>query len=344
MSNPKTTRQKRSGAGAWLLLALSLLASPALCEESVSVSIRENWSAIFGGQPVTYHLTVSTMARSPGRLLWRVAVNGATLKRGEAAVVPTPAQPAHVAVFLNVPDVREGVSMQAVLTASFVPEGESEAAAAVEKTLWIFASDPFAYRKQWLRELDIRLFDPEKKTGPALKQAGIPFKLVATAESLANASGVVVIGEGVSFRDYRALPSLMLQAAAGGANVLCLAPAGGEFRFPGSEVAGEVRPPDAMQFRRGDIIRELDKRLDATAWPQDGVLVASSMKLVGQRGPVVGEIVAGNEGWPWVRLDYRQAGTLMIVGFPIVAKWHSGPSPRYLFASLLEVLAGRSGG
>jgi len=320
-----------------------LLASDAFCGEGPSVAIVEDWSAVFGGRATTFHVSVASPVGTRGRLLWRLAVNRRTVRRGEKAVAPTPAAPARAALRLEIPEVREGVSIQAVLTASFAPEGSSEAIASIERPLWIFSPDPFAHRKQWLEGLKISLFDPENTTGAIMKEAGIPFRPVANADAMAGAGGVVVVGEGVSFREYRGLPAALLRAAAAGAAVVCLAPAGGEFGFPGHGEADSGQAPDAMAFRRQGIIRELDKRLDATAWPPDGAIVRSSMKLVGQRGPVVGEIVKGDEGWPWVRLDYRDAGTLMIAGFPIMAKWHDGPSPRYLFARLLEVSA-RCGG
>ena len=246
-----------------------------------------------------------------------------------------------------VPEVKEGVIIQALLSLSVIQEGTKEALADFEKTIWIFPEDPFANRKKWLKNVKIHLFDPEKKTGELFEKAEIPFEAVQNIDSVTEiANGVVLIGEGVLFKDYRGLSEMMVKTAARGIPVLCLAAADGEMTIPGMGSV-DLPCPTSMAFRQSDIITELDKRLDANAWPPDGKVVVSTIMLKGKKGPVIGKIQKGGDEWPWMEMNFgkpvRQAqgrhGRLVMCGFGIIEKWESGPTPRFLFAKILEYIA-----
>jgi hypothetical protein len=141
----------------------------------------------------------------------------------------------------------------------------------------------------------------------------------------------------MSFKDYRGLGDMMVKTAARGIPVLCLAPAGGEMTMPGAGDA-DLPKPRSMRFAGNELIVQLDKRLDAEAWPPDGRVAAGGLKLRGDRGPVVGE-TAKESAWPWVELEYGGKGRLVVCGFGIVEKWKNGPAPRFLFAKVLEHMA-----
>ena len=87
---------------------------------------------------------------------------------------------------------------------------------------------------------------------------------------------------------------------------------------------------------------DLDKRLDATSWPPDGKVVASSLAVRSRREVVVADAVAGDTAWPWLELRFPgDRAKLVVCGFGIVSHWEAGPAPRFLLARILEFLDGK---
>ena len=77
-----------------------------------------------------------------------------------------------------------------------------------------------------------------------LEKARVPFtftKNIAALDELRE--GLLVIGEGTAWRDYRALGEAAVKAAARGVPVLCLAPGEGRLVLPGTAGAECLRPP-----------------------------------------------------------------------------------------------------
>ena len=154
--------------------------------------------------------------------------------------------------------------------------------------------------------------------------------------------GVVIIGEGVSFKDYRGLSAGMLKAVASGVSVICLAPAAGEIELP-SSVSSDLPRPTAMEFHREGIIRKLDKRFDPEGWAPDGQSMACGLAFRGERGPVIAEVGSVTDGWPWIELGYAKNNAKFVVcGFGIVGKWADSPTPRYLLVKMLEAVSDRN--
>lgn len=326
-----------------LVLAYGLTLSMQADDKPV-VTLNEGWSNVFGGSEAVFHAAVTAKEGFAGRLGWRFSEAGRTVLQKEAKVDVKPGAVETVQIRLAVPEVKEGVVFEAVLTLSLIKEGVKDPVASVERRIWIFPADPFAGRAEWLKKAGIRLFDPEKKTARLFEEAKIPFEAVGNIDAFPEIKGgMLVIGEGVSFKEYRGLGSMMSKAAAAGVPVLCLAPAGGEATLPGIGDSDLPRP-DRIVLERGDVIKRLDKRLDAGAWPPDGVVAASSLKLRGERGPVVGEVTNGGEGWSWVEMESGQGKTKFVIcGFKVIEKWKTGPTPRFLFARALEYVAAREG-
>ncbi len=311
------------------------------------------------------HYLVRTAQPFDGRLNWSLSVNERTVEHGQLPLTTTAGQAAEATVALKVPEVKEGVVLESRFSIAAHAAGDPKPVAAHVRTVWIFPRDPFADRSRWLRGLKITLFDPEGKTADVLEKAHVPFTLTKNTAALGELrEGLLVIGEGTAWRDYRSLGATMVKAAARGVPVLCLAPGDGTLVLPGTAGA-ELPPPAGLTLRRDDVIQELDNRLDAAAWPPDGAIDAARLTIKSDHDQVVAEASrllpspsgrgaggegdllpspsgrgAGGEGWSWLELRYPAAkGRLVICGFGIIRQWEATPTPRYLLSELFMRLS-----
>ena len=321
-------------AGCLVATALAALAEPP------AVTVREPWSNLFAGKESVFHAILDGETFD-GRLVWQFSTDGRTIARGERPVKLVHGGRETVEIQLAVPDVNPGVCVRAQLSVSAVPASEGKAVAGLDRSLWLFPSDPFAGRAEWLKKLDIRLFDPVGATTKVFDDSKVPYTAIRTVDSLDDPKeGILIVGEGVSFRDYRGLGDSLIKAAAAGWPILCLAPAGGEMVLP---VRGGVDLPGlrSMTLRRQDVVQELDKRLDAGGWKNDGKPTGSGLKIRGDRGPVAAEAVNEPEAWPWVDMAFDKGrGRLLVCGFGIVGGWAESPTPRFLLVKVLEHVSG----
>lgn len=319
------------------LIFLSLVAAVTVeaIEPVATVSIQEQWSGVFDGKEAVYHAVVKSKDSFSGRIGWRLSEGGRTVARKETGIDVKAGTPETVEIRLPVPPVKDGVDFEAQLSVSVIKEGASDVAASDEKILWIMGENAFGGREHALKNLGIKLFDPLKKTTETLIAAKIPFEEIGNVDACGTLKGgVLIIGEGISLKDYRGLGTEIQKAAATGVQVLCLAPVEGELIVAGLGDSDLPRPK-SVSFRGCEAIAAVDKKLDAVAWPPDGKMAASSLKLKGERGPVLAEVVKGSDGWPWVEIAFEK-GKATICGFGIIEKWNSGPVPRHFLAKWLE--------
>lgn len=322
------------------MVVASMLCEAVWAAPAVSLAFREPWSNVFGGEEAELNIVITAREAVSGRIAWRLSAGPRTIRSSEANVAAEPGKNATMAVRAMIPPVKEGVIFQIRLSASLMREDAREAVARCEKTLWVFARNPFEHQKEWLKNLKIHLFDPEESTAKILEAAEVPFEEVRNVDSFPEIEGgILVVGEKTSFQDYRGLPEAMVRAAAKGVPVLCLAPSGGEMALPQGD-RSELPSPKTMAFKRGDIITSLDKRLDSTGWPPDGKVVVSSLKLESNGGAVIEDAEEG--GWPWLEMDFGKKNVkLVLCCYGIMEKWNDGPTPRFLFAKLLEHVSGQ---
>ncbi len=317
---------------------LMLLVPPSAVAQQRHVVPREPWGCYFGGQSVTLNYLTAAPIRSDDRLAWTVAVRDQVVARRETTVQPDRDEPERLSIEIELPVAKPGVVLPLTVVVSL--NGRE----VHRKPLWVFPDDPFAdsrtISRPALDQADIALFDPEKKTAEQFEQWKIPFAGLRNVDAItALDEGVLIIGEGVSFRDYRALPAIMAEAAARGVAVICLAPSGGAMAIPGAE-GSELPPPGRLSLRRNDVIRQFDERFDSESWSSDGRLVASRIRLTGERTGITGEVSiddesTGERGWPWFEAEFPGGGRLVVCGFAIIDQWDSNPTPRYLLAHLL---------
>lgn len=324
-----------------LLLAMG---NGALGADFPEVALLEPRFNLFAGEEAVFHAVLKGPAFE-GRVEWRFSAEGRTLARGERTVRTAGGLSDSVEIRAALPAVNPGVIAGIQLSVSAIPKAEDKAVGGLERTLWLFPADPFTGRAAWLAKLTIRLFDPVGATARLFDEAKIPYTALRNVDALGQpGEGLLVVGEGVSFRDYRGLNDSLMKAAAAGWPVLCLAPAGGEITLP---VTGdsEMPEPKSVTLRRQDIITQLDKRLDAGGWNTGAKDAGSGLKLRGDRGPVAAEVVSQAGAWPWMEMTYdRGRGKWVVCGFGIVSGWAESPTPRFLFVKVLEHVSGVKAG
>jgi len=292
---------------------------------------------VFGDEVSEFKFRVETQRAVKGRIAWRVSAGTVTVKAGEFDFNANANAPTAVSFKVAVPPLKDGVILQTQLTASVIEEKQPKPLATFEQDLWVFPKDPFADRTEWLKKLKLTLYDTKGDTAKILTAAKVPFEEARDVDAVAAVKeGVVIVGEGISFKDEKGLAATLHKLVTDGLVVLILAPAGGEVLIPG--VGGPVAGWDDVSFRR-EIVRKLDKRLDPDGWLPDGKAVASSVIVKMGEDTVGGEVSPGAAGWPWV--EARSAtgkGRWAFCGLGVIAKWEAGPTPRFLFVRMLEYL------
>jgi hypothetical protein len=308
-------------------------------DDAIELTPRNEPSAVFGDSEATFTYAVKPERRFNGALTWRHSAGQRTIARGEIPLTDAD----EIAIRLRIPPIREAVAVETTLTVAVQPRGGGEAVASHSRRVWIFPRDPFAGRSRRLESLEIRLFDPKGTTRDAFNALSIPMQEIHNATALAQVeSGVVIIGEDVSWRDYRALGDILPLVAAKGVSVLCLAPADGAFVLPGTRDA-EVPAPRSISLCREDLIARYDKRLDASAWNSRGELIARRMDITSDRRLITVEVAADEAGWPWLELEYSSQGKWIVCGFGVIEHWEASPNARFFLAALLEQFSHRRG-
>lgn len=306
-------------------------------DDAVKVVPRNEPSAVFGDSEATFTYEVKPKGHFNGTLTWRHAAGQRTIARGEIPV----AEANEIAIRLKLPPLREAVALETTLTVDLQLRSGGETVASHSRRVWIFPQDPFAGRTRWLKSLEILLFDPKGATRNAFNALSIPMQEIHHVTTLAQVeSGVVIIGENVSWRDYRALGDLLPLVAAKGVFVLCLAPADGAFVLPGTRDS-EHPPPRSISLCREDLIARYDKRLDTSGWNSRGELIARRMDITSDRRLVSVEVTEDESGWPWLELEYSSHGKWIVCGLGVIEHWEASPNPRFFLAALLEQLSHR---
>jgi hypothetical protein len=307
------------------------------------IELREPGTNLFADSKVECAFHLKAPADFKGRLTWAFAsandrvFNGG---RGERAVAGKGAEAAVVRLTLTTPAVNPGVVLETRLSVALVADGADKPDATLTTTLWIFPPDPFVNRRQWLKDFDIVVFDANKKskTAEAFEALKIPHVVVRDVGQLGDRNaGLIVVGEGASFKEERGLAEALAPLARRGCQVVCLAASEGSVPLPGAGADGN--PPASVTFQRQAIIRQLDKRLDPQHWGGKGPLLTHSLHLAAKDGDVIADVQDNAKGWPWLQADFAGGGKLIFCEFALLKHWDASPTPRYLFARMLESLS-----
>ena len=312
----------------WILAAwiCGVFVWPAQAEEHAGLRWLDGGIAAFGGTSATWRVEASGARTAEGHVAWSLEVGGGVIARREQGVRLDPAAPASVEIAVDLPAVRAGVVAEGRLQVALLDE-RRQPLAELEQPVFVFGRDPAAERQQWLRELDLRLFDPSGETARRLDELGWPHRRLANPAALAAlGGGTLIVGEGCSLREIRGLMDAALRAAEGGTHVVVLTPADGAFAPPGPT---EGRPgPVALHFYGPEFVRELDKRFDVPP-------ARAAFRLGGTRAGAEVAVVSA-DGWGFVEARWSDGGALMLVGSGLLETWESSPVPRHLLVRLLE--------
>ena len=330
---------------------LAMASSTALAQDGKAVlEPDKKWTNFAADAKEQITFTVKVPGEFKGRVDWSFKTTEKTNSRlipggnGSAEVTADLKKPATVKIPLLMPPVKEGVILETQFTISLYPVGAEKPEAEYKKTFWLFPADPFFDRAKWVEGLKITLFDPDakSKTGealtklPSLKDLKTPFEHVHNVAALAEVKeGVILVAEGVSFKEETSLAESLIKAASRGIPVLCLAPKDGSFPVPGSDNMLPV--PGSLMFHRQGQIAKFDKRLDAAAWAPKNDVAVCSLAVKSEDNKVIAEVQDGGKSWTWLQLDYPDTGGRLIVcGCGVIRQWDDTRTARFLLARLLE--------
>jgi hypothetical protein len=324
------------------MIVVAILLVPLRAESAEQPTLRwqEPWCAVFGGEKSVMHFSISSEAPTSYRADWRLSINDRTLARHEATVGTVANRPQIQDVDIEIPEVRPDAIVSSDLTVTLSTIDDTTELASRTKRLWIFPRHPFAGRRQWLESLDITLFDPLGDTARRFTEVEICFRQIDNLDTALDIKrGIFIVGEGLSFDDYRGLPEIMVRLAQRQIGVLCLAPSAGAVRLLSDDEYKGMRL-ERLVLEREVIITKLDKRLDATAWPGGQPVVAHRVSLTSTPTSTTAEVSDQLNSWPWLDVSYTSnSGRLVMCGFAIIAGWQSGPTPAYLLRRIFEDLA-----
>ncbi len=314
----------------------------AYAENQIAIYPLERHTNEFGDREITRSFRVESSEPFRGRFVWNLSAQQRVLTRGEQEVRVAKTS-GDVSIKFRLNGLRDEVVVPLTLTVSVVVEKAE--VASQQFRIWLFPDDPFLSRSEWLRSLDITLFDPPKVTAREFDNSTIPYRLVGNAAALNDGrqSGLLIIGEGVSLRQHRSLAATAIEVAASGRRVLLLAPTDGSLTVPGTVGDGlpEGRIPSELRFARERIITELDKRLDAQAWSgTDNIVPSSKLEIESRSGRVEATVSDDSRAWPWLEIRFPETGGVFVMcGFRLIEHWDSGPTPRFLIVRLFESLS-----
>ncbi|QEG36523.1 hypothetical protein Pr1d_38370 [Bythopirellula goksoeyrii] len=267
------------------------------------------------------------------RITWSLMANGRTLEQGtsEAAVLADSCVQ-QIVVKFPTPHLRVGIVLAAELQTTWISDNAKHH---LSRPLTIFSRDPFSSRRSSLENTRIKLFDSDGKTAELFERYDIPHTRLLNLSAIELVTeGLVLVGEGVSFRKQRRLSETLLRAAQRGVSVLCLAPSDGNFPL-NAQQSGQ---PSRLILDRGEVVRRYDKHFDSLP-------TICPLSLVPQRKEVVIGFAQGNSQWSWLNMEFpsespnASSTKLIVCGLGMVTHWEESPVPRYLFVHLLDELS-----
>lgn len=331
--------KRRRQIGSFGPLCLFVLAGSRAYAEIPHGQALERWSNVFAGENIKLQVSVGELGDNPAgkAIRWSAVLETAVIARRESTVrqLDNP-RLAVVPIEFQIP---EGEPKTVLSVSIFVGAGDQDQLA---KQLWVYPRDPFQRPVPNLDGNELVLFDPKKTTAPLLQESKLKFRTEKNIDALdAMLHGVLVIGEGVSFREFRGLPDAILRAASRGVKVLCLAPSAGTLRLSDDGAVNRdadrrLDPMKSFHLERAEILSQLDKHLDFVDWRGKTGPVGSTFQLSTKSNLWSVDIGDDRQGWPWIETEFNGGGRIIVCGFRCIEQWEAGPAPRH---ALWQILA-----
>ena len=302
-----------------------------------SLSRTTSWTSLFAASSVSLDYVIRSDRDQKANAGWLFTVGGRTIVRGELQANLEKKSAAKIQIAISTPPLDDGNALQAELAVAALTSDGKARLGEHRKTFWIFSPLAFSNRSEWLKQLQITLFDLEGKTAKRFDAEKIPYRYVRSAAALSDVkAGVIVIGEHASFNTQRGLADDMLTAAIRGRKVLCLAPSDGQLLWPSPNT--EQQAVKSLLMKDLTAVTDFDKRLDAHDWYPGGSPVIASFNTEAQRARVCLGVQKGPGGWPWIEMHFPGGGAIVVCGCGIITRWADSPTPRYLLRAVFERL------
>ncbi len=319
-----------------ILTCGSLLVGAAAAQGGASIVDATERQCWFAGSTVANVIRVVGETDAGTRLNWRVLMGGRTIVRRELQVTDAMGDDG-VELEFDLPAVAPGVTVDMSLEATWVNPVTGEVLASMRKPITSFSPEVFEGRSEWLDGLDIRLFDPEKRTVRLFEDLDIPHRYTRNVDGFESmTSGILIVGEGCSLAEYRGLWSALMAASGRGVYVICLALSEGVLEFPvGNEAGGST--PSSVQLIGPSAPTMLDKRFDVEGWSARAAVAPVALLPVGVRKGGGLELKKQHGGWAWLEYGFgARSGRLVLCQFELIRHWEASPVPRYMLLKMLE--------
>jgi len=315
----------------------------------------QSWTNVFAGEEVTQSFRLNRLSIPEESVGWSVLLDSAVIRRSESPVKSDPQHGPVFAITFKVPDGDARVQLPISILVS--TNGKDVLA----KRLWVYPKDPFQRPLNLAATDELVVFDPAGKTADRLKSLNLKFRVERNLEAMSRLkSGLLIAGEGVSFREHRGLSRVLLAAAQRGVRVLCLAPSAGSVLLSDDIAAGKAKLESAstngespiarpvqidgiltsLIFRQADVLHTFDKHLDSADWRTPASIFGPGLRISTKAGQTSVEINEGSSEWAWVDAGFVGGGRLVITNLQMIEHWDAGPAPRYaLWHSLKQIIS-----
>lgn len=303
--------------------------------ESLRLDLRHKQTSAFAGQSAVWTLKTESDLAANSQLIWTYTVNNRTLAQGSVPFQIS--EKSATAKFrLRLPTLNPGITSETVLTATI--HCNETVVEQYQQTVWLFADSAFTDRHKWLDSLQLKLLDPSGSTAKVLRENRIPIERINEPPDSARPLGIILVGEGLSLKRNAQRARQLLQAAARGAHIVWIAPEDGKLPFPDENIEG-LTGLTSLSFRREDVIRDQDKRLNPLAWQLSGQPTSRFRVFAERKSRVVLQSTFEPTDWPWVELRFASGGRLVLCGMPLISTWDAGPESQYVLLGLLESMS-----
>ncbi|WP_232771311.1 hypothetical protein [Colwellia sp. 75C3] len=305
------------------------------------MNIVNNGRAIFASDNSPYSITLTAKPNSLIDISWKLTSLGRTLSSGVKSIRLNTRKNVKAYLPLRTPPVKSGVKVKAQLIIDAVYSTDSTIKEHYEFDLDIYGENIFLHKQSFYQKLNIQLFDPVGQTSNIFDKLKIPYSTLSRSK-LINFSdkGFIVIGVGVDINHYRGLPTVLIELAHKGHQLLILQPASAT--LPLSKLASGLGASSPSIFLSNETV--IPNYIQNYQWDTDSGIKSNHIILNSNRQEVSAQVVESkHEGWDWFHLNYHQSqGKLIICMLPFIDQLDRDPIKQIIFGQLLNYASNQS--